>query len=174
VYIKRGYPHAFHSSYLAYLSLLLLQSLFFNYLTSRHPLSTSSLMSALCLLLLVAQPLLSHTWILWQDLAGVVGCDTYLLLWEPLRITFLRSSFPSLCLSTLSPLYGMNLGTLLPLLGEKSVTTPFLFPLSSVSFVLCFLCMSLVSVPFVPSLLSLFLCRSPFVLDTSHCHSHVP
>jgi hypothetical protein len=76
-------------------------------------------MSALCLLLPVAQLLLSHTWILWQDLAGVVGCDAYLLLWEPLRITFLRSSFPILCLSTLPPLYGMSLGTLLPLHGEK-------------------------------------------------------
>jgi hypothetical protein len=43
-------------------------------------------MSAPCPLLLVAQLLLSHTWILWQDLVGAVGCDAYLLLWEPLRI----------------------------------------------------------------------------------------
>jgi hypothetical protein len=76
-------------------------------------------MSAPCLPLPVTLLLLSLTWILWQDLTGAVGCDAYLLLWEPLRTMFLRSSFPFLCLSALPPQYGMNLVILLPLPGEK-------------------------------------------------------
>jgi hypothetical protein len=80
----------------------------------------SSLMSALCHLLLVAQLHLNLIWMLWQDMAGVVECDAYLPLWELLRTMFLRSSYPFLCLSTLPPLYGMSLGTLLLLSGEKS------------------------------------------------------
>jgi hypothetical protein len=37
VYIKRGYPHAFHSSYLTYPSLLLLQSFILYYLNMLSP-----------------------------------------------------------------------------------------------------------------------------------------
>jgi hypothetical protein len=79
-----------------------------------------SLISALCHLLLVAQLHLSLIWMLWQDMAGAVGCNSYLLLWEPLRATFLRSSFlfPFLSSAPL-PLCGLNQAMLHLLSGEK-------------------------------------------------------
>jgi hypothetical protein len=51
-------------------------------------------MSAPCQLRLVAQLLPSLTWMLWQGMAGAVGCIAYLLLWEPPQNYVLEEFLP--------------------------------------------------------------------------------